>query len=87
MSARAEKLSSVEAHYNTLRELIQSAETLGLIVLTDKHKEFPRVADHIYEPVGTNWILKPVYADPDASYWNRAYLKCKPLSQFKDILA
>ena len=57
LKATKDNLEKVESFFNSFRERIRSAETLGLLVLTDKGKEFPVFDYKFYEPEGASWIL------------------------------
>ena len=85
IKATEDDLSKVESFFNSIRERIRSAETLGLLVLTDKGKEFLDDDGKFYEPEGTSWILRPLYADPSDQYWKLMHDKCNPISHAKSL--
>ena len=64
-----------------------SEEALGVYVLTDQARYFPKASGNIYEPEGTKWICTPLYADPSRDYYRLVHGKCKPISFYKSLTA
>ncbi len=50
--ASEQDLTALKAHFQKLITKIRSAEALGMIVLKDKFREFPKLNGKIYEPEG-----------------------------------
>jgi polyhydroxyalkanoate synthesis regulator protein len=64
--ASIDELHQINSFYGSIIQSIVEAEESGDLVVTDQQYRFPRIGDHLYEPIDNDWICAPIYCQPSS---------------------